>query len=127
MCDERTMPPKRLSVSTLPLKPTLYLMLAVLVDEEHHGYAIKHAVADLSDGDVVLDPGTLYRHLGRLLEDGLVEESDERPDPELDDARRRYYRLTGTGRALYAAETERMARLVEAARLGRITTKPGPA
>jgi DNA-binding PadR family transcriptional regulator len=102
MCDERTMPPKRLSVSTLPLKPTLYLMLAVLVDEEHHGYAIKHAVADLSDGDVVLDP-------------------------ELDDARRRYYRLTGTGRALYAAETERMARLVEAARLGRITTKPGPA
>lgn len=121
------MPPKKLSVSSLPLKPTVYLILAVLCDEERHGYAIKRAVFDLSEGEVDLDPGTLYRHLGRLLEDGLVEECDERPDPELDDSRRRYYRLSGQGRAVYSAETERMAKLVQVARSGRTVPRTGSA
>jgi DNA-binding PadR family transcriptional regulator len=69
-------------------------------------------VEDLSDGLVTLGPGTLYGAVKRLLADGLIQESDERPDPELDDQRRRYYRLTAVGESVCSAEVERLAKLL---------------
>ena len=74
-----------------------------------------------------LGPGTLYGAIGRLLEDGLIEESEERPDPEMDDTRRRYYRLTNFGARVLAAETERLAGLVRAARSTKVIRKLKPA
>ncbi len=110
------MSPRRQPASMLPLKPNVYLILSALAEGEAHGYAIRNDVRDRSDGQVLLDPGTLYRLIGRLMEDGLIEETDERPDPDPDDARRRYYRLTDLGQETFVAETERMARLVDTAR-----------
>ena len=111
------MSPRRLPFSTLPLKPNVYLILSALADGEAHGYAVRNHVRDQSDGQVMLDPGTLYRLIGRLMEDQLIEETDDRPDPNLDDARRRYYRLTEHGRMTFISETERMAQLVDSARV----------
>lgn len=102
--------------SLLPLKPAVFAVLMVLVDGEAHGYHLMKEVERRSHGDLRLQPGTLYRLLARLLDDGLLEETEERPDPELDDERRRYYRLSELGRAVTAAEAERLARLVDAAR-----------
>ena len=85
-----------------------------------HGYAIMHEVAILSDGQVNMGPGTLYGSIKKMLADGLIEESDRRPDPKLDDERRRYYRITDEGRRLLGAEAERMARLVKVARSRRL-------
>lgn len=110
------MPPSRQPASALPLKPHLFLILVALADGEGHGYRIRKEVARLSDDAVRLDPGTLYRHIARLFDDGLIEEAGERPDPSLDDARRRYYRLTEAGRAVLVAEADRMASLVAAVR-----------
>ena len=100
----------------LPLKPPVLSILLVLADGEAHGYRIKKEVEALSHGALHLQPGTLYRLLARLLDDGMAEESKERPDPELDDQRRRYYRLTELGLAVVEAETARLAALVDAAR-----------
>lgn len=100
----------------LPLKPAEFAILMVLVDGEGHGYQIMKEAERRSEGDLRLRPGTLYRILARLLEDGLLEETEERPDPGLDDERRRYYRLSELGRAVTAAEAERLARLVDEAR-----------
>lgn len=100
----------------LPLKPAVFAILMVLLDGEGHGYEIMKEVERRSEGDLRLQPGTLYRILARLLEDGLIEETEERPDPESDDERRRYYRLSELGRAAAAAEAERLARLVDQAR-----------
>jgi len=83
---------------------------------ERHGYAIMTEVAAVTRGAVRLGPGTLYTTLARLEADGLIEESDQRPDPALDDQRRRYWRLTPRGRAVAVAEVERMTALVERAR-----------
>jgi DNA-binding PadR family transcriptional regulator len=80
-----------------------------------------------SGGSVKLGPGTLYGAISRLLEDGLLEESDDRPDPEMDDTRRRYYRLTNFGGRVLAAETERLAELVRAARSTKLVRKFKPA
>jgi len=110
------MPPTRQPASALPLKPQLFLILLALADGEGHGYRIRKDVARLSDGAVRLDPGSLYRHIARLFDDGLIAEAGERPDSSLDDARRRYYRLTDAGRAALAAEADRMASLVAAVR-----------
>lgn len=99
-----------------PLKRKYFLILLTLADGQAHGYAIRAAIAERTDGGVDLDPGTLYRLVSRLLEEGLIEESPDRPDPENDDPRRRYYRLTGAGRTAIAAEAARMRDLVEAAR-----------
>jgi len=110
------MPPTRQPASVLPLKPHLFLILLALADGESHGYRIRKDVDRLSGGAVRLDPGSLYRHVARLFDDGLIEEAGERPDPALDDARRRYYRLTDAGRAALAAEADRMATLVAAVR-----------
>src|SRR2546423_303299 len=91
----------------LPLSaPVLHILLA-LAEGEAHGYAIMQDVAQRSEGVVRLGPGTLYGAIGRMLEDGLIEESQDRPDPALDDSRRRYYRLTHYGSEVLAAETRR--------------------
>ena len=104
------------AASFLPLTPAVFHILLALADGEAHGYAIMQAVADRSAGSVRLGAGTLYGAINRLLQDGLIEESEERPDPEMDDARRRYYRLTDLGARVVASETKRMAELVRAAR-----------
>jgi DNA-binding PadR family transcriptional regulator len=83
-----------------------------LADGPKHGYAVMSEVEELSEGRVRMGPGTLYGAVKKLLAEGLIEESDVRPDPELDDERRRYYRLTGTGRAVTAAEIDRLESLV---------------
>ena len=95
-----------------PLTPAMHHILLALLEGDLHGYAIMQSVEALSDGAVRMGPGTLYGTLKRLLEQGLVEETDERPDPEDDDERRRYYRLTPSGRATVRSESARMARLV---------------
>src|SRR4029453_15386576 len=96
-----------------------HIMLA-LADRERHGYDIMREVDERTEGKVRLGPGTLYGSIKRMLNDGLVEELDERPDPELDDERRRYYRLTDFGYRLAVAEAERLARLVKTARLKKL-------
>jgi DNA-binding PadR family transcriptional regulator len=96
--------------------PRALLILASLADGGRHGYAIKKDVAARSGGEVRLGSTTLYRLLGQLLDDGLIEESDERPAAHLDDERRRYYRITAAGRRSLAAELRRLERLVLAAR-----------
>jgi DNA-binding PadR family transcriptional regulator len=100
----------------LPLTPAVFHILLALADGEAHGYAIMQSVTDRSAGSVRLGAGTLYGAINRLLQDALIEESEERPDPKMDDARRRYYRLTDLGGRVVAAETKRMADLVRAAR-----------
>ena len=95
---------------------TAMLIMLAIGPEERHGYAIMREVARITDGATKLGPGGVYTTIRRLLEDGLLEESDERPDPEMDDQRRRYYRLTGLGRTVVAAEAKRLQSLVQAAR-----------
>jgi len=99
-----------------PLTPATFHILLALVDEERHGYAIMQEIAERTDGAVRLGPGTLYGSLKRLLEQGIVEESDERADPELDDERRRYYRITRRGITVARAEARRLEELVRSAR-----------
>ncbi|HUY78370.1 MAG TPA: PadR family transcriptional regulator [Ktedonobacterales bacterium] len=99
----------------LPLTPGALHILLALAGGERHGYAIMQETTRLSDGAVRLGPGTLYRTLKALLDDGLIAESGERPDPAHDDERRRYYRLTAFGRRVAQAETARLMRLVERA------------
>jgi DNA-binding PadR family transcriptional regulator len=93
----------------------VYVLLAI-GPEERHGYAIMGEVARLTGGAVRLGPGAIYTTIRRLLDDGLIDESDERPDPELDDQRRRYYRLTAVGRSVAAAEVRRLDKLVTESR-----------
>lgn len=96
----------------LPLTPAVFHILLALADGERHGYGIMQEVEAMTGGQVEMGPGTLYGTIKRMLKAGLIEESDERPDPELDDERRRYYRLTGFGRRVLAAEVERLSALV---------------
>lgn len=98
------------------LSPVALSILLALKESEKHGYAILLAVAERTQGKVNLLPGTLYNLLKRMLDDGWIEELDERPDPELDDERRRYYRLTGLGERIAVQEAERMQTLVNMAR-----------
>src|SRR5213596_4396369 len=88
----------------LPLTPPVFHILLALADEERHGYGIMQDVAHQTDDALQLGPGTLYGCLKRMLAAGLVEESDERPDPDLDDERRRYYRATDLGARTLRAE-----------------------
>jgi DNA-binding PadR family transcriptional regulator len=96
----------------IPLKTNWFYILLSLYPEEQHGYGIMQDVLTRTDGKVHLWPATLYGALKQLIETGLIEESDERPAPEFDDARRRYYRLTGFGRQVLNAERERLEGLV---------------
>jgi len=100
----------------LPLTPAMFHILLALADSERHGYDIMREVDERTEGKVKLGPGTLYGSIKRMLTDNLIEESDERPDPEMDDERRRYYRLSTFGHRVAVAEAERLARLVKAAR-----------
>jgi len=100
----------------LPLTPAMFQVLVALADGEKHGYAILKEVARRTEGRVQLRATTLYTVIKRFVVDGLVAESSERPDPALDDERRRYYRLTDHGRAVARAEADRMAEMVTHAR-----------
>jgi len=100
----------------LPLTPSVLHILLALAGEERHGYGIMKEVEDRTWGEVRLGPGTLYGAIKRMLAEGLIEESDERPDPDLDDQRRRYYRITDFGRRVAGAEAERLQDLVNTAR-----------
>jgi DNA-binding PadR family transcriptional regulator len=112
--------------SFLPLTPAVFHILITLADGETHGYAIMQEVARRSGGAVRLGPGTLYGAISRLLDDGIIEESDERPDPDRDDTRRRYYRLTKFGGRVLAGETDRLAGLIKAARSTKVFRKLKP-
>ena len=113
--------------SFLPLTPAVFHILLTLADGEAHGYAVMQEVTRRSGGAVRLGPGTLYGAISRLLEDKIIVESEERPDPEMDDTRRRYYRLTKLGGRVLAAETERLSDLVKAARSTKAIRKLRPA
>lgn len=102
--------------SLLPLPPATLHILMALSDQDRHGYAIIQEVAARTDGEVRLSAGTLYRSLQRMLEQGLIEETGERPAPDEDDERRRYYRITDFGTAVARAEARRLAELVRLAR-----------
>jgi len=102
--------------SLLPLPNAAFHILLAVADEDRHGYAIILDVAARTGGQLKLSPGTLYRSIQRMLEQGLLVEPRQRPAPELDDERRRYYRITPYGRAVAEAESQRMAQLVRMAR-----------
>ena len=104
----------------LPLTSTVFHILLSLADRERHGYGIMQEVDTMTGGRIQMGPGTLYGSIKRLIAAGLIEESDERPDPEQDDERRRYYRLTSLGRRVLRAETQRLSDLVGVAHNKRI-------
>ena len=99
------------SLSRVPM----YVLLAI-GPEERHGYAIMAEVARITNGAVRLGPGAVYTTIKRLVDDGLIEESDDRPDPDVDDQRRRYYRLTALGQTVAAANVRQLEALVNAVR-----------
>lgn len=100
----------------LPLRAVAFQILLSLADGERHGYGITQDIASRTSARMRLEPGNLYRSLKAMLDDGLIEESDRRPAPDLDDARRRYYRITTLGRRAAVAETARLADVVAEAR-----------
>jgi|SRR2546429_175661 len=105
----------------LPLQPATFHILVALADDDRHGYAIIQDVAARTNGEIKLSPGTLYRSIQRMLEDGLVVEPRERPED--DDERRRYYRLTPLGRSVAEAEAARLTHLVRMARARGLTPR----
>ncbi|HEV2694922.1 MAG TPA: PadR family transcriptional regulator [Verrucomicrobiae bacterium] len=119
MANSKTEPEGR-----LPLTPAVFHVLLALAGGERHGYAIMQEVAESTGGQIKLGPGTLYGTVKRLLAAQLIEESDERPDPHLDDDRRRYYRLTGVGEKVVRAEAQRYADIVKLARGKKLIPKP---
>lgn len=98
-----------------PLSPTCFHILLSLGDGERHGYALKREISRRTSGKLNLGPGALYGSINKMLESGLIEESDDRPDPHLDDERRRYYRITNHGRKAAQAEAARMRELAQLA------------
>ena len=99
-----------------PLSPAVFHILLALADGELHGYAIMQEVERSTDGAVRMGPGTLYGALKKLLRDGWIEETAERPDPNLDDKRRRYYALTAMGARILNSELDRFRTLLRTAR-----------
>ncbi|MEX2143581.1 MAG: helix-turn-helix transcriptional regulator [Anaerolineales bacterium] len=102
--------------SQSPLTPAVFQIMLALMDQERHGYGIMKEVTAQTEGEVVLRPGTLYQAIKRMLDMGLIEESDERPDLKLDDERRRYYKLSGLGHKVVHSEVERLHKLLQMAR-----------
>jgi DNA-binding PadR family transcriptional regulator len=98
-----------------PLSAAFFHILLSLGEGERHGYALKREISRRTGGKLKLGPGVLYGSINKMLELGLIEESDERPDPHLDDERRRYYRITSHGRKAARAEAARMRELVQLA------------
>ena len=107
-----------------PLTPAVFHVLLALADGERHGYAIMQEVAESTSGRLKMGPGTLYGTIKRLLEARMIEESDDRPDPHLDDERRRYYRLTGLGQRAVRREALRYVEMAALARRKRLIGKP---
>ena len=99
----------------MTLRPVEFHILLALAAEERHGYALLQEVASLTEGELQLEPGTLYRALHRMLKDGWVVESARRPAADVDDERRRYYRITNYGRKVAQAEAARMRELAQLA------------
>lgn len=99
----------------IPLSAPLFHILLSLGEGDRHGYALKREIMKRTNGKLKLGPGVLYGSINKMLELGLIEESDERPDPHLDDERRRYYRITNFGRQAAWAEALRMRGLAELA------------
>jgi DNA-binding PadR family transcriptional regulator len=98
-----------------PLTPAVFHILLALADGEKHGYAIMKDVETQTSGQIKMGPGTLYGSIKRMLTAGLIEETDERPAPELDDERRRYYRITALGQSIVVMESKRLASAVKTA------------
>ena len=103
-------------ITHTPLTPAVLHILLALSTQERHGYGIMKEVESESHGKVKMGPGTLYGSLGRMMEAGLIRESDKKVDPELDDERRVYYKITAVGQAALAAELERYREVVAIAR-----------
>jgi DNA-binding PadR family transcriptional regulator len=99
----------------LPLTPAVFHILLALADGERHGYGIMQEIVAQTGGKMRIGPTTLYRSIKHMLAGGLIVEADERPDPTLDDERRRYYRLTTFGQRVAQAETQRLARMLAVA------------
>jgi DNA-binding PadR family transcriptional regulator len=116
------MPPRHADMSDsdaesfLPLPRDTFHILVSLADKERHGYSVMQDIAERTDGALRLSPSSLYASIKRLLEQGLIEELAERPDPQHDDERRRYYRLSRLGRQVAMAEAQRLERLLADAR-----------
>lgn len=104
----------------LPLSLPVFHMLLSLLEGERHGYALKREILQRTEKRINLGSGALYGAINKMLEQGLIVESDERPDPHLDDERRRYYRITPLGRRVIHAEAARLRALLRLAevRLG---------
>jgi DNA-binding PadR family transcriptional regulator len=96
----------------IPLRPVEFLILLALAEQDQHGYGLTQAIAERTEGAVRLEPGNLYKVLKRLVADGLVAAAEQRPVAELDNERRRYYRLTTLGARVAAAEAERLRALL---------------
>jgi len=108
------MPPRdRTDVDRLlPLRPVTFQILLTLAGGERHGYGITQDIAGRTSAKMRLEPGNLYRSLRAMLDDGVTEESERRPAPDLDDERRRYYRITPLGRRVAAAEIARLEAVI---------------
>jgi DNA-binding PadR family transcriptional regulator len=102
--------------SLLPLPPVTFHILVALADEDRHGYAVIKDVAARTGGTLTLNPGTLYRSIDRMVQQGLIREISSRPAREMDDERRRYYRITLFGREVAMAESRRLAQMLDLAR-----------
>jgi DNA-binding PadR family transcriptional regulator len=111
--------------SLLPLPPATFHILLAVADDERHGYGIIQDVAARTNGSLRLSPGTLYRSIQRMLEQGLLVEVKERPATPDDDERRRYYRITPLGRLVAEAEARRLVQLVDMARAARFVPEGG--
>jgi DNA-binding PadR family transcriptional regulator len=103
--------------SYLPLPASVMHIIVAVAGGEKHGYAIMRDIEELSGGSVTMGPGTLYGSIKRMIDQGLLEEADERPDPALDDERRRYYRLTALGHRVGASERDRLNALLAASEI----------
>ena len=108
--------------SLQPLTPAVFHILMALTDGEKHGYSIMKDVERQTDGKMLLGPGTLYGSIKRMLLSAYIEESSERPDPTMDDERRRYYRISGLGQEILRAESQRLEQAVKIARQKQILT-----
>ena len=118
------MPPTRQPLAEPPLQPNVLLVLAALGDGPAHGYRIRQEVLRRSDQKARLDPGTLYRLIARLLDEGLIDDVAAPRDADRGDERRKYYALTARGRAVLAAEVQRLETLLASVRAGQARRRP---
>ena len=114
------MPRRQSEEHHLPLTPAVLHILLALADGDRHGLGVMSEVEERTGGTVRLGPGTLYGTIKRMLQSGLIAETDHRPDPAFDDTRRRYYTMTDLGRRVLAVEAERLQQLVSTARAKKV-------